>query len=130
MSGRGETGIHAALRWLCPKKRGGSSPLVRTSAKQIYFHHRFIMFHVYILQSLSKKDKTYVGVTIKDIKLRLNEHNKGLSKYTNIHKPWKLVYFENFYCKLCADKREQFLKSGFGYRLRKLISENYKDLIK
>ena len=30
ISGRGETGIHAALRWLCLKKRGGSSPLVRT----------------------------------------------------------------------------------------------------
>ena len=32
LCGRGEIGIHAALRWLCRKKRGGSSPLVRTSS--------------------------------------------------------------------------------------------------
>ncbi|MDZ4227613.1 MAG: GIY-YIG nuclease family protein [Candidatus Levybacteria bacterium] len=67
-------------------------------------------------------------MTIKDTELRLEEHNKGLSKHTKANRPWRLVYFESFYCKLCADKREQFLKSGFGHRLRKIIFENYDKL--
>jgi putative endonuclease len=86
------------------------------------------MYHVYLLRSLNNIKKSYVGLTTKPIKDRLSEHNKGLSQYTKTDKPWELVYFENFYCKLCADKREQFLKSGFGYRLRKLLLENYKNL--
>ena len=77
------------------------------------------MFIVYILKS--KIEKTYVGFTIKKIEDRLNEHNQGLSPYTNADKPWELIYFETFYCRLCAEKREKFLKSGFGYRFRKLF---------
>lgn len=86
------------------------------------------MFTVYILKSLKNPTKSYVGLTIKHVKDRLKEHNEGLSNYTKTDKPWELVYFENFYCKLCADKREQFLKSGFGYRFRKMILENYSKL--
>jgi putative endonuclease len=83
------------------------------------------MYKVYFLRSLKDKSKTYVGLTIKDISFRLKEHNGGLSRFTKSNRPWKIIYFENFYCKLCADKREQFFKSGFGYRLRKLIFDNY-----
>jgi putative endonuclease len=79
------------------------------------------MYHVYLLKSLKDSSKSYIGLTIKPPRVRLKEHNNGLSTYTKTNKPWELVYFENFYCKLCADKREQFLKSGFGYRLRKLL---------
>lgn len=42
------------------------------------------------------------------------------------HGSWSI--YENFYCKLCADKREQFLKSGFGYRFRKIIIQHYEKL--
>jgi len=82
------------------------------------------MYKVYLLQSLVKPTKTYVGLTIKDVNDRLSEHNKGLSQYTKTDLPWKVIYFETFYCKLCAEKREQFLKSGFGYRLRKILLAN------
>jgi len=77
---------------------------------------------------LVKSNKTYVGNTIKPIEVRLKEHNDGLSQYTKKEKPWEMIYFENFYCKLCADKREQFLKSGIGFRFRKIILENYSKL--
>lgn len=77
------------------------------------------MFKVYLLQSLRDKNKSYVGLTIKKIEDRLQEHNSGKSKYTKSLVPWKLVYYEVFYCKLCAEKREEFLKSGVGYRIRK-----------
>ncbi len=83
------------------------------------------MYKVYLLQSVSKPNKSYVGMTIKEIDIRLSEHNNGLSRYTKSFRPWKLVYFETFYCKLCAEKREIFLKSGVGYGYRQLILENY-----
>ncbi|KKP46893.1 MAG: Excinuclease ABC subunit C [Candidatus Woesebacteria bacterium GW2011_GWA1_33_30] len=84
------------------------------------------MYKVYLLRSKIKPEKSYVGLTTKLISERLSEHNNGKSKYTNTFKPWELIYYENFYCKLCAEKREIFLKSGIGYRFRKIISNNYK----
>ena len=86
------------------------------------------MYKVYILRSLADKNKSYVGRTIKPLGIRLKEHNQGLSPYTKTFIPWKLVYFETFYCDTCADKREQFLKSGLGYRLRKILVDNYDKL--
>ena len=79
------------------------------------------MFSVYLLQSLHNPTKSYVGLTIKPVEERLKQHNSGLSQSTKQSLPWKVVYFEQFYCKLCADKREQFLKSGKGYKIRKMI---------
>jgi len=86
------------------------------------------MYKVYILKSIKNSKKSYVGLTTKDIKLRLEEHNSGLSRFTKTDKPWRLIYFENFYCKLCAEKREVFLKSGIGYRFRKIILDNFNKL--
>jgi len=86
------------------------------------------VFKVYILKSLVKLNKTYVGKTIKPIGLRVNEHNDGLSKYTKTDRPWQLIYYEIFYCKTCAEKREAFLKSGIGYKFRKIILENFEKL--
>lgn len=86
------------------------------------------MYHVYILKSFKNVNKTYVGLTIKDPIYRLKEHNDGLSQYTKTNRPWMLIYFENFYCKVCAEKREQFLKSGFGYRFRQVILDNFEKL--
>ena len=113
-----------ALRAFVPKGRE-SSTLSRGTAKQYLY---ILMYSVYILRSLKNPKKTYVGLTIKDKSLRLDEHNKGLSRFTKVDRPWELIYFENFYCKLCSEKREQFLKSGFGYRFRKMILENYDKL--
>lgn len=84
------------------------------------------MYKVYILKSLKDSNKSYVGFTIKELEKRLYEHNNGLSRYTKTYRPWILAYFENFYCKTCAEKREKFLKSGMGYRLRKYLIK-YKD---
>ncbi len=83
------------------------------------------MYTVYLLKSTKFVNKSYIGFTAKTVRERLQEHNSGLSKYTNSFKPWELIYFENFSCKKCARNREMFLKSGFGYRLRKLILNNY-----
>ena len=66
------------------------------------------MYQVYILKS--KKDKCfYVGYT-NDVQRRLQEHNKGLVKYTQRHKPWDLVYYESFATIEDARLRESSLK--------------------
>jgi predicted GIY-YIG superfamily endonuclease len=86
------------------------------------------MYKVYILKSIEKPRKSYVGLTIKPIRVRLSEHNSGLSRYTKTDKPWELIYFESFYCRTCAEKRETFLKSGIGYKFKKIILDNHKKL--
>jgi putative endonuclease len=63
---------------------------------------------------------TYVGMA-KDIAARLEEHNRGKSKYTKAHMPYELVYQEGPYETLDARKREKYLKSTAGKNyLRKI----------
>jgi putative endonuclease len=77
------------------------------------------MYYVYVLQSL--KDKSlYIGFT-DNLKIRVNQHNQGLSTYTQYRKPWKLVYYEAFTNRLDAKDREEYLKSGWGFRSIKKI---------
>lgn len=106
--------------------RVAPAALLQSRICRINYYSSFGMYSVYLLQSEKFPGKTYVGLTIKTPKERLKEHNIGLSQYTKAYLPWKLIYFENFYCKLCADKREQFLKSGIGFRFRKIMLDNYR----
>ena len=84
------------------------------------------MYQVYLLRSKKGRSKSYVGLTLKGVENRLKEHNLGKSRYTKSFLPWEIVYYENFYCQTCAEQREKFLKSGYGFRLRKMILNNYK----
>lgn len=81
------------------------------------------MYFVYILKSLIN-DSAYVGTTSQEVGLRLDEHNCGNNKWTRKYKPYKLIYYESFYCKKDAWPREKFLKSGVGNKLVKLIVNN------
>ena len=78
------------------------------------------MFNVYFLKSLKNK-KIYVGVTGKEVKLRLLEHNNGSNKFTKLNKPFALIYYEKYTCHKDAMQREKFYKSGFGRKIRDLI---------
>jgi len=49
-----------------------------------------------------------------NISKRLIEHNKGRSKYTSGHLPWKLVYSEEPGTAENARKRERYFKSAAG----------------
>ena len=82
------------------------------------------MFIVYLIKSL-KSNKVYVGETNKDVKNRLKEHNQGSNSWTKQHKPFRLVYYESFYCKKDALHREKFLKSGLGNKLVKVITKEF-----
>jgi len=71
-------------------------------------------FSVYVLKS-ETTGKRYIGMTSKDPKDRLEDHNiKKSNKSTKNVGPYTLIYFESGYCKTCALKRELFLKSGKG----------------
>ena len=70
------------------------------------------MYYVYILESLKSK-LHYTGIA-KDVEVRLRDHNRGKSKFTKGHLPWKLVYIEGPYETAVARQREKELKRTKG----------------
>lgn len=72
------------------------------------------MFYVYILKSL-QDGKMYIGYT-EDLRRRLSEHNKGLSKSTKGRKPFELIYYEAYMSNSEAQTREMRLKRSAGAR--------------
>ena len=70
------------------------------------------MYYIYVL--LSKKDnKKYTGYT-KDLKLRFEQHNKGLVESTKNRRPFELIYYEACIKSEDATKREKHLKTHYG----------------
>ena len=70
------------------------------------------MFYVYVLQS-ERDQKFYVGYT-RDLKLRVEQHNKGKVKSTKDPRPLSLIYYEACLDQRNAIKREKYLKTHFG----------------
>ena len=70
------------------------------------------MYYVYVLQS-EKDQKFYVGFT-KDLKLRVEQHNKGYVESTRNRLPLKLIYYEACLKQEDATKREKYLKTYHG----------------
>ena len=81
------------------------------------------MYFVYFLISLRNK-KSYVGMTSKGVHKRLEEHNLGSNVWTRQNGPFKLVYYESFFCKADARHREGFYKSGVGKNIKKILIGN------
>lgn len=69
-------------------------------------------FYVYVLRSL-KDGKNYTGYT-KNLKLRLEQHEKGLVESTKNRRPLKLIYFEGCLNQQDATHREKYLKTHYG----------------
>ena len=75
------------------------------------------MFYTYVL--LNEKDKDfYIGFT-KDLKQRLEEHQRGSVISTATKRPLKLIYYEACLNEHDAIKREKYFKNGFGRRFLK-----------
>jgi putative endonuclease len=66
------------------------------------------MYFVYIIYS-PKLDKYYIGFTA-DINDRLAKHNRKSKGFSNLGRPWELVYYECFETKQEAMSREKQLK--------------------
>jgi putative endonuclease len=69
-------------------------------------------YYVYILQS-EKDDKFYTRYT-NDLKLRFEQHQKGLVESTKNRRPLKLIYYEACLNQQDATHREKYLKSYHG----------------
>jgi putative endonuclease len=81
------------------------------------------MFYTYVL--ISKKDKElYIGFT-KDLKKRLDEHNKGLVVSTAPRRPLELIYYEACLNEADAIAREKYFKTGFGRRFLRNRLKHY-----
>ena len=70
------------------------------------------MYYTYVL--LSEKDNHFYTGYTQDLKLRFEQHNKGLVESTRDRRPLKLVYYEACLDKSDAAKREKYLKSYLG----------------
>lgn len=80
------------------------------------------MYYVYIL-SLENSD-LYKGST-GDLRRRLEEHKRGKVLSTKNKKP-RLIYFECYFLKSDAERRETFLKTTEG---RRLLKQQLKDFL-
>lgn len=71
-----------------------------------------MFYYTYVLQSI-KDENFYTGYT-KDLKLRFEQHNKGLVESTKDRRPLKLIYYEACLKQDDAIKRERYLKTYHG----------------
>lgn len=71
-----------------------------------------MFYYVYVLQFKDSKE-LYKGYT-KDLKLRLEQHNKGLVESTKNKGPCKLIYYEACLSQQDATHREKYLKQYLG----------------
>lgn len=69
-------------------------------------------YFAYILRSL-KSNIHYYGST-SNLDGRLSVHNSGKVTFTKPHKPWTIIYFEEFETRSEAMKRERFLIHHFA----------------
>lgn len=82
-----------------------------------------MFYYTYILKS-DKDGKLYTGYT-KDLKLRLEEHNKGNVESTKERRPIKLIYYEACLNRSDATPREKYLKTHLGKMFLKNRLKSY-----
>ena len=82
-----------------------------------------MLYYVYVLQS-SKDNKFYAGYT-ENLKLRFEEHKKGLTKSTKDRRPLKLIYFEGCLNRKDAMHREKYFKTYHGKMFLKNRLKSY-----
>ena len=81
------------------------------------------MYYTYVLQS-ERDGKFYAGFT-QDLKLRFEQHNKGLVESTKDRSPLQLIYYEACIDKDNATKREKYFKTYYGKMFLKSRLKSY-----
>jgi len=69
-------------------------------------------YYVYILRS-TRADRLYIGSSAEPDE-RLKSHNFGRVCSTKAWRPWERVLLEEYQERATAEKRERYLKSGWG----------------
>jgi putative endonuclease len=82
-----------------------------------------MFYYVYVLKS-NKDKKFYTGYT-KNLKLRLEQHNKGRIDSTKNRQPLKLIYYEACLNQQDATHREKYLKTYLGKMFLKNRLKSY-----
>ena len=96
----------------------------KADARQIQFINKIMeIYYVYVLQS--EKDKNlYVGMTA-DIERRRSEHFRGKVISTKNRLPLRMLFYEVYFTKIEAMRREKYLKSSDGRKdIKKRITES------
>jgi putative endonuclease len=70
------------------------------------------MYYTYVLHS--KKDGNFYTGYTQDLKLRIEQHNKGQVASTKERRPVKLIYYESCLHGGDATRREKYLKTYHG----------------
>lgn len=71
------------------------------------------MYYTYIIQS--EKDLSYYVGSTSDLIKRLEDHNRGQTKYTSSKTPFKIVWYCAFSQKKKSLDFEKYLKHGSGF---------------
>jgi len=72
------------------------------------------MYYVYVLRTRSH-DRCYIGSSANPDE-RLAAHNAGRVRSTKRWRPWERILLEEHPDRTVAEKRERYLKSGWGRR--------------
>jgi putative endonuclease len=70
------------------------------------------MYYVYVLKS-KKDNKNYIGYA-KNLKLRFEQHRKGMVVATKNRRPLILIYYEACLNQQDATRREKYFKRHYG----------------
>jgi putative endonuclease len=81
------------------------------------------MYYTYILRS--KKDMQFYAGFTKDLKLRFEQHKKGLVESTKDRRPFELIYYEACLDEKDAMRREKYLKTYLGKMFLKNRLKSY-----
>lgn len=82
-----------------------------------------MFYYVYVLKS-NKDKKLYTGYT-NNLKLRFEQHRKGLVESTEHRRPLKLIYYEACLSQKDATHREKYLKTYLGKMFLKNRLKSY-----
>lgn len=86
------------------------------------------MHYVYVLLSLKDKQQ-YIGYT-ENVRSRLQKHNEGGVPSTQVRRPLKLIFYEAYYSKVDALRREQYFKTNPGKKaLGLMLRDSRQELI-
>jgi len=96
----------------------GQQPFVPKAHPPLAEELTNISYQVYVLRSLSDGVR-YIG-SGESVAERLRRHNKGDYQFTKGHRPWEIIYIEDYLTRAESMRREKFLKSGQG---RKWLDE-------
>jgi putative endonuclease len=69
------------------------------------------MWYFYVLQSLKDRNYFYRGST-RDLRKRLEEHNRGELQSTKSRLPYRVVYYEAYLSEKAARLRESSVKKS------------------